>query len=70
MEQAMAMGTVSFAQEKNWVMVEEFSREEIVPAKDAHAILESGLPEKRFLSVLKEAKSMPMKEVAAKAKEM
>jgi len=70
MEQPMAMGTVTNAQENGWVEIQEVFCEEILCEKDMEKILQDGIPERRFLEILGKNSPISMKEVASKANEM
>ncbi|NUM35301.1 MAG: phenylalanine--tRNA ligase subunit alpha [Candidatus Brocadiae bacterium] len=70
MEQPMAMGTVTNGQDNGWLEVQEVLCEEVVCEKDLQKILQDGMPERRFLEILKSQSPIPMKEVSTKANEM
>lgn len=69
-EQPMVMGTMTFAEGEGWIELEEFKRLELIPSVEAKEILDEGLAERKFLSVLqKNENSLSMQEVAKTAKE-
>ncbi len=65
-EQSMAMGTLTHAMETGWVEMQEKEREELVPSENLIALVQQGLPERRFLPLLEHG-PLPMKEAVAKA---
>ena len=70
LDMPLVSATLQWGEELGWLHVEENQRDELVPSEDAKSILESGLPERRALSLLQETGRLPMKDVAAQAKEL
>ena len=69
-EQPMAMATVTVCVEEGWMEMQESAREEFLPAEGAEKIVQSGLPERRFLSVMESRQTMPMKEAVQEAQKL
>ncbi|WP_372368863.1 phenylalanine--tRNA ligase subunit alpha [Candidatus Uabimicrobium sp. HlEnr_7] len=69
-EQPMVMGTMTFAQSEGWVEIEEFKRQELLPTSEAQELVEKGLAERKFLTVLQQNNnSLTMQDVAKHAKQ-
>jgi len=65
----MAMATLQYGSEHDWLVISELKREELIPTEEAPEILKRGLPERRILSVMAERGTVPMRELAQLAKE-
>ena len=68
-DQPMVVATLAYGQEQGWATLEETAREEIVLVEGAADKIESGLPERRGLSLLAEAGGMTMKDLALSSRE-
>lgn len=68
-DHTMVMGALLYAQDQKWLTIEEQSREELILADDAPAQMETGLPERRVLSLMADKKKISLKDLSQTAKE-
>jgi len=68
-DQPMAMATLQYGGEQDWLKISELKREELILTENAPEILKQGLPERRILSELAERGEIPLRELALLAKE-